>query len=72
MKNEKHKKWLHIVLWGLMDLLLIIPVIFMLWWFGQWIEEKRQQPAPSDSYAIYEEIGELPGEDLLQEMMIYD
>ena len=67
MENEKRKKWLHIVLWGLTDLLLIIPVLLLLWWFGQWIEEKRQEPTPdSDSWAIYEEIDQLPSDVILQ------
>ena len=65
-KNEKRKKWLHIILWGLVDVLLVIPVILLLWWFGQLIEEKRQQPPPSDSVAIYEEISELPSQVILQ------
>lgn len=66
MANEKRKKWLHIILWSLLDLLLIVPVLLLLWWFGQLIEEKRQQPAPSDTSAVYSEMEEMPSEMILQ------
>ena len=66
MEKAKRKKWVHIILWGILDALLIVPVILLLWWFGQWIEEKRQEPKEMDPPAVSEEIQMLPSAMMLQ------
>ncbi|MCR5005449.1 MAG: hypothetical protein K6A77_06055 [Clostridiales bacterium] len=66
MEKDKRKKWLHIILWGFLDALLIVPVILLLWWFGQLIEEKRQEPKEMDPPAVSWEIPILPSAAVLQ------
>ena len=66
MANEKRKKWLHILLWGICDLALIIPVLLLLWWCGRFIEEKRQKPEPQESAAVCREVEILPSAAALE------
>ena len=52
--DKKKKRWVHILLWSLADLLLVIPVLIVLWFFGQMIDKKNKIVSPNklDIYPI--------------------
>ncbi len=63
--DKGKKRWVHILLWSLADLLLVIPVLIVLWFFGQMIDKKKNDTAPDESSALYYEMDDPWGEDLL-------
>ena len=67
LKSQPKHKWLHMIFWALADLVLIIPVIFLLWWFGNQIEakkkeqEKEKQPVIENEESAFMEKYEIEG-----------
>ena len=42
-EGKPSKSYLHTIFWTIAELALIIPVILLLWWFGQLIENKQRE-----------------------------